>query len=118
MRVSLWNFIASNFSRGHYVILIIALLPLWAFILNNYYILIIALVFHRQTLPLFHQCVKVIKIIIHCWMRTKYEIRRMKRRVRTFFKKAKQFAKDLFGGIILVSIYFLVVEPVIYDLIL
>jgi hypothetical protein len=51
-------------------------------------------------------------------MRTKYEIRRMKRRVRTFFKKAKQFAKDLFGGIILVSIYFLVVEPVIYDLIL
>jgi hypothetical protein len=108
MRVSLWNFIASNFSRGHYVILIIALLPLWAFILNNYYIL--------KTLPLFHQCVKVIEIIIHCWMRTKYEIRRMKRR--TFFKKAKQFAKDLFGGIILVSIYFLVVEPVIYDLIL
>jgi hypothetical protein len=105
MRVSLWEFIASNFSRGHYVILIIALLPLWAFILNNYYILIIALVFHRQTLPLFHQCVKVIEIIIHCWMRTKYEIRRMKRRVKTFFRKAKQVAKDVLQGIILVSIF-------------
>jgi hypothetical protein len=115
MRVSLWNFIASNFSRGHYVILIIALLPLWAFILNNYYILIIALVFHRQTLPLFHQCVKVIEIIIHCWMRTKYEIRRMKRRVKTFFRKAKQVAKDVLQGIILVSIFSMVVKPVIYD---
>jgi hypothetical protein len=51
-------------------------------------------------------------------MRTKYEIRRMKRRVKTFFRKAKQVAKDVLQGIILVSIYFLVVEPVIYDLIL
>jgi hypothetical protein len=84
------------FSRS-YVILIIALLPLWAFILNNYYIL--------KTLPLFHQCVKVIEIIIHCWMRTKYEIRRMKRRVKTFFRKAKQVAKDVLQGIILVSIF-------------
>jgi hypothetical protein len=48
-------------------------------------------------------------------MRTKYEIRRMKRRVKTFFRKAKQVAKDVLQGIILVSIFSMVVKPVIYD---